>query len=262
MYWWLTSNYENIRNLSGGDLRDGLNLDILGSIPCPIVELDEQSAIAAFLDKETAKIDGLVQQQKRLIELLKEKRQAVISHAVTKGLDPNAPMNESGVEWLGEMPAHWQVRKLGSTSKLQSGYAFSSSDFGDEGIPVVRMNNLNRGMLDLSEAVRIPEASCNTKSAIRSGDLLWGMSGSVGDTGSLGNHAVVNSSDLPCQLSNSPTLTKQIMDAIIDALAAHESLSKQALGSERVREGLKDILLGPGRLYEALRAQSGADELA
>lgn len=69
----------------------------------------EQTAIAAFLDRETAKIDGLVEEQRRLIELLKEKRQAVISHAVTKGLDPTVPMKDSGVEWLGEVPAHWDI---------------------------------------------------------------------------------------------------------------------------------------------------------
>ncbi len=72
----------------------------------------EQTAIAAFLDRETAKIDALVEAQRRLIELLKEKRQAIISHAVTKGLDPAAPMKESGVEWLGEVPAHWGVSAL------------------------------------------------------------------------------------------------------------------------------------------------------
>jgi type I restriction enzyme S subunit len=70
--------------------------------------LAEQHAIAAFLDRETAKIDGLIAEQERLIELLKEKRQAVISHAVTKGLDPAAPMKPSGVEWLGEVPEHWE----------------------------------------------------------------------------------------------------------------------------------------------------------
>ena len=66
-----------------------------------------------FLDRETAKIDALVDEQKRLIELLKEKRQAVISHAVTKGLNPNAPMKDSSVEWLGQVPEHWEVTRLG-----------------------------------------------------------------------------------------------------------------------------------------------------
>ena len=75
----------------------------------PFPPLAEQTAIAAFLDRETAKIDGLVAEQRRLIELLKEKRQAVISHAVTKGLNPHAPMKPSGIEWLGDVPAHWEV---------------------------------------------------------------------------------------------------------------------------------------------------------
>jgi type I restriction enzyme S subunit len=83
--------------------------------------LSEQAHIAAFLDRETAKIDALVAEQQRLIALLKEKRQAVISHAVTKGLNPNAPMKDSGVEWLREVPAHWQVRPLKYLISLTSG---------------------------------------------------------------------------------------------------------------------------------------------
>ena len=77
---------------------------IIGSPPLP-----EQTAIAEFLDRETAKIDGLVAEQRRLMELLKEKRQAVISHALTKGLNPHGPMKPSGIEWLGEVPEGWSV---------------------------------------------------------------------------------------------------------------------------------------------------------
>ncbi|MCB1206323.1 MAG: restriction endonuclease subunit S [Verrucomicrobiae bacterium] len=109
LFWWLESNYQNIRNMAGGDLRDGLNLELLGNICCPLPSLAEQTTIVAFLDRETAKIDALVAEQRRMIELLKEKRQAVISHAVTKGLHPDAPMKDSGIEWLGEVPAHWEV---------------------------------------------------------------------------------------------------------------------------------------------------------
>lgn len=95
-------------------IRDGKNIgyDQFGMIGLPYPTIQEQSAIAAFLDRETAKIDALVAEQEKLIELLKEKRQAVISHAVTKGLDPNVPMKDSGVEWLGEVPEHWEVAKL------------------------------------------------------------------------------------------------------------------------------------------------------
>lgn len=83
--------------------------EFMGGLPLAFPPLEEQAAIAAFLDRETGKIDAMVEAQQRLIELLKEKRQAVISHAVTKGLDPAAPMKDSGVEWLGKVPAHWEV---------------------------------------------------------------------------------------------------------------------------------------------------------
>jgi type I restriction enzyme S subunit len=90
-----STNYSSMRN-------------ILLAVPDPT----EQTAIAAFLDRETAKIDALVAEQRRLMELLKEKRQAVISHAVTKGLDPDAPMKESGIEWLGKVPEGWSIPPL------------------------------------------------------------------------------------------------------------------------------------------------------
>lgn len=96
----------------GGGLRQSMKYSDLRRLPTLQPTYNEQSAIAAFLDRETAKIDALVAEQEKLIELLKEKRQAVISHAVTKGLDPNTPMKDSGVEWLGEVPEHWAVAKL------------------------------------------------------------------------------------------------------------------------------------------------------
>lgn len=88
----------------------------------PIPSIAEQSAIAAFLDRETARIDALVAEQEKLIALLAEKRQAVISHAVTKGLDPDAPMKESGVEWLGEVPRHWLAGQIRIFARLESGH--------------------------------------------------------------------------------------------------------------------------------------------
>jgi type I restriction enzyme, S subunit len=95
-----------------GAARDGLNFEQIGKIVLALPPLGERAAIAAFLDRETAKIDALVEEQKRLIGLLKEKRRAVVSHAVTKGLDPNVPMKDSGVEWLDEVPEHWELGKF------------------------------------------------------------------------------------------------------------------------------------------------------
>jgi type I restriction enzyme S subunit len=99
-----------------------LNIQLL-PYPCEI----EQSYILAFLDRETAKIDVLIAEQQRMIELLKEKRQAVISHAVTKGLNPEAPMKDSGIEWLGEVPEHWEyggrIQNRSATPKMPVRYA-------------------------------------------------------------------------------------------------------------------------------------------
>ncbi|MBF0155117.1 MAG: restriction endonuclease subunit S [Magnetococcales bacterium] len=89
-----------------------LNAEELGLCLIITPPTKEQSAIASFLDRETLKIDALVAEQENLIALLKEKRQAVISHAVTKGLNPDALMKDSGVEWLGEVPEHWEVKQI------------------------------------------------------------------------------------------------------------------------------------------------------
>ncbi|MGL5324161.1 MAG: restriction endonuclease subunit S [Aeromonas sp.] len=115
LYWWLKSTFsrQSVESLAKPAINQAsIAIDQIKSIPCLYPMWDEQCIIAAFLDYETARIDRLIAQQQRLIELLKEKRQAVISHAVTKGLNPNAPMKDSGVEWLGQVPEHWVVSPL------------------------------------------------------------------------------------------------------------------------------------------------------
>ena len=99
--------------------------DDLMVFPVLLPTKSEQAQIARFLDHETARIDALIAEQQRLIELLKEKRQAVISHAVTKGLDPTVPMKDSGVEWLGEVPAHWVVLAIKWRARIKSGDGIS-----------------------------------------------------------------------------------------------------------------------------------------
>jgi type I restriction enzyme S subunit len=109
-YWFFTNLYfQRVFNELGGGVRQTIGPEELLALSFAQPSIGEQGAIAGFLDCETAKIDALVAEQERLIALLKEKRQAVISHAVTKGLNPDAPMKPSGIEWLGEVPAHWEV---------------------------------------------------------------------------------------------------------------------------------------------------------
>ncbi len=103
--------YKGLRPFYTG-LRKVVRSDTFANIKIPLPPLVQQTQIASFLDHETAKIDLLIEKQQKLIELLKEKRQAVISHAVTKGLNPNVKMKDSGIEWLGEVPEHWEVCAL------------------------------------------------------------------------------------------------------------------------------------------------------
>ncbi|MCY3692047.1 MAG: restriction endonuclease subunit S [Chloroflexota bacterium] len=100
----------------------------------PIPPPPEQRTIAAFLDRETARIDALVVKKERLIELLQEKRTALITRAVTKGLDPDAPMKNSDVEWLGKIPAHWEVRRLKSLAVVQLSNVDKKSEEGQEAV--------------------------------------------------------------------------------------------------------------------------------
>lgn len=99
--------------------------------------ISEQGTISAFLARETAKLDALITEQRTLIDLLKEKRQAVISHAVTKGLDPDVAMKDSGVEWLGEVPAHWEIVRLKRAVVLQRGHDLPSEERQEGEIPIV-----------------------------------------------------------------------------------------------------------------------------
>ena len=99
--------------------------------------LDEQQKIVAFLDTETTRIDNLIAKQEKLIELLEEQRKSIISHAVTKGLNPNAPMKDSGVEWLGKVPEHWTVLKNRHIFRFSKGLSITKENLQDSGIPCV-----------------------------------------------------------------------------------------------------------------------------
>ncbi|MDO8895405.1 restriction endonuclease subunit S [Nitrosomonas sp.] len=121
--------------------------DFLGNMVLTTPPIPEQQTIAAFLDRETAKIDALIAEQQRLIELLKEKHQSVISYAVTKGLNPNAPMKDSGIEWLGEVPEHWGVVPLRWFASCASGNGISIEQVETEAdtkqlVPVIGGNGV------------------------------------------------------------------------------------------------------------------------
>ncbi len=163
-----------------------MSRDDLMEFPVLLPPLPEQHTIATFLDHETAKIDALVSEQEKLIQLLKEKRQAVISHAVTKGLDPNAKMKDSGVEWLGEVPEGWEVMPLGDLALMVKtgpfGSQLHSEDYIDDATPVINPANIREGRL-------IPDWSCTVTEdvvvrllnyTLKVGDIIFGRRGEMG----------------------------------------------------------------------------------
>ena len=182
----LTSLTPLLDAVATGSTYKAVSTDDVENAPIPHPPLTEQQCIAAFLDRETARIDALIAEQQRLIELLNEKRQAVISHAVTKGLDPNVPMKDSGVEWLGEVPAHWSILKLKYVSpEITVGIVVEPSRYyADEGVPALRSINVGVGYIDTDNLVRISPESHNklSKTQIYEGDLVAVRSGIPGTT--------------------------------------------------------------------------------
>lgn len=132
-----------IEALAQGSTFVELSNTSLSAVPLLTPPLEVQNAIASFLDHKTAQIDALIAEKRKLIELLREKRNALISHAVTKGLNPNVPMKDSGVEWIGEIPAHWEVLRLkyALIGGLTNGLFKKRDEFG-AGVKLVNVSDV------------------------------------------------------------------------------------------------------------------------
>lgn len=151
LVYWLQAIEGNLGFFSTSNTQDNLNAEKVGNLPLFNPPLNEQCQIANFLDHETTQIDSLIEKQQLLIELLKEKRQAVISHAVTKGLNPNVPMKDSGVEWLGQVPEHWTVSKLKYFVNVVD-CKHITAEFFDEGIPLASIGEVKGWKVNLLNA--------------------------------------------------------------------------------------------------------------
>ena len=228
-----------------GSTRDKLTQGEMNNIPLPWPPLPEQITIAAFLDHETAKIDELVAEQERLIELLKEKRQAVISHAVTKGLNPDAPMKDSGIEWLGDVPEHWEVKRLGTQGKLYGGLTGKvGADFTDVGSNTCRFvpftNILNNVVVDHCQLSPVQLQAGEMQNEVLEGDLLFLMSSE--DFDYLGFSAVVKQLPSPTYLNsfckgfrpNGRCGSSEFLNYFCRSTAGRALISQQGFGFTRI----------------------------
>jgi type I restriction enzyme S subunit len=169
---------------SGATFR-ALTLEILESCELALPPTpDEQRAIAAFLDRETAQVDALVAEKERLIGLLREKRTALITRAVTRGLNPHAHMRDSGIEWLGEIPAHWHVRPLKYFLRAPLAYGVLKPDkyLGEDGVRLIRILDVQSGHVseDALELISPDQSEEFRRTLVRAGDLVVSVVGTIG----------------------------------------------------------------------------------
>lgn len=183
-YYLLTKEFiDQVDSSTYGSKMPRASWEFISLLPVPTCSYFLSDKIASFLDHETAKIDNLIEKQQQLIELLKEKRQAVISHAVTKGLNPDVPMKDSGVEWLGEVPEHWVPSRLKyHTRQIVDGAHFTPT-YTEIGIPFLRVTDIQDESINFDNIKFIPEHE--HKELIKrckpeSGDLLLSKNGTIG----------------------------------------------------------------------------------
>jgi type I restriction enzyme S subunit len=190
-----------VESRSTGVSYPAINASDLGDIKVSLPEISAQRLIANYLDRETARIDGLITEKERMLALLEEKRAALISRVVTRGLDPNAPLKPSGQEWLGEIPAHWGLQRLKQLAEVRGGLTLGKQYSGELlEYPYLRVANVQDGYLKLDDILTVevpaPEAASNL---LAYGDVLMNEGG---DIDKLGRGCVWRDEIAPCLHQN------------------------------------------------------------
>lgn len=212
--YWIEANQPALLSLwrKEGTTVQSLETDLIRETPIPLPPYDQQRGITSFLDRETARIGTLIEKKRRLLNLLEEKRTALITRAVTRGLDPDVPMKDSGVEWIGEIPEHWKVLQLRRVLRLvTSGSRGWAEHYADEGALFIRIGNLSQDSPDLdlsnSQHVDVPTGSEAERSRVKAGDLLVSITALIGAIAVVpdGLEAYVNQHVALCRLDQRST---------------------------------------------------------
>lgn len=223
---------------------DSLRRPLFTNFPVAIPPVSEQRSVVEFVECEGAKIDELVAEQRRLIELLKEKRQAVISHAVTKGLNPNTPMKPSGIEWLGDVPEHWMFGPLKRFWDVVD-CKHVTVPFFEEGYPVASVMEVRTFELDLSRVLRTDEENYQLliggDRQPQKGDVIY-----CRNTANTGTSAYVGTDEPICigqdvVLIKSRQQSGRFLNFILHGEAMAGQLSQYMVGSTFKRINVADI---------------------
>ena len=172
IYYYMSSLFSiEINKGSAKSTVDSVRLPMLENFQICFPNLYKQKQIANYLDKKTAKIDETIAKNEELIQLLEEKRITLINQAVTKGLNPDVPMKDSGIEWIGEIPEHWNIMKMKFLGTARNGLTYKPEDISDEGLLVLRSSNIQNGKLSFKDNVYI-NSNIDSKFIVNENDLL------------------------------------------------------------------------------------------
>lgn len=237
-------NFPSIKQTTGIQNLDS-DAYLLESFVFPSYE--EQQKIANFLDHETAKIDTLTAKQEKLIELLKEKRQAVISHAVTKGLNPKAPMKDSGVEWLGEVPEHWSLCSIKYLCREITDGAHISPDLKEGVHHFVSIKDIKNGEINFDDSLLTSEESYHylvkTGCMPFEGDILFSKDGTIGQTAiTPPNKDFVVASSLIIIRPNLEKVSSEYLDLMLQSSLVKEQVESFVKGAALRRLSIQNLL--------------------
>lgn len=183
-FYWFLANKENIINLSYGGGQPNISQDVVRSLKIPISNIPEQLSIVRFLDYKTSQIDAFIANRHKQIELLKEQKAGIINKAVTKGINPIAKMKESGIEWIGEVPEHWEIWTIAKLAKkLCNGFVGPTNDIlVASGIRYLQSLHIKGNQIKFNKPFYVNEkwSQEHSRSILKTGDVLIVQTGDIG----------------------------------------------------------------------------------
>jgi type I restriction enzyme S subunit len=224
--------------------------EFIGNLPTLVPSQDEQGAIAAFLDRETGRIDALMEKKQRQIELLQEKRAALISHAVTKGLDSTVPLKDSGVEWPGQIPMHWDLFQLRRVINKFVDYRGATPAKSESGIPLITAKNIKNGIIDFElskEFIREEDYdSWMVRGLPENGDVLITTEAPLGESAMISETKIALAQRIILLKTDKKLMTNEYLNYYFSSHPGKLELSSRATGSTAIgikASKLKEILV-------------------
>jgi type I restriction enzyme S subunit len=253
-------NSVEYREYINGSILNKLTQGNMNEIVCPIPSDVEQEAIADFLDSQCAKIDGVIADIEKQIEILQKYKKSLITEAVTKGLDRSAPMKDSGIEWIGKIPAHWATNRLRYVASVKTGpfgTQLSADEYVDEGVPIINVKNIGYGSILAEDLDFVPESVADRLSVhrLKLDDIVFGRKGAVDKHAIITNEYVnwVQGSDC-IRVRSNPEINSGYLNYLFDSTYFGSYVMLYAVGATMPSMS-SDILLNARILVPPVQEQ-------